>query len=175
MTDKLLYHTPYLSLKLRDGWYYFAQIPGSMGGVSILLYRTDDKDKSILGRFEVCPAHLDTTPALTAVSGGIEKGDSPIETAIKEAYEEAGYRLDPNELIDLGLCRLSTNQDTIVYCYAADVTGKERYEAPGDGTRGEVGAYCDWVSAEEAVMSKSAYMSVLVLRLFIKTGIALFR
>jgi 8-oxo-dGTP pyrophosphatase MutT (NUDIX family) len=171
--DELLYHTPFLSLKLRDGWYYFAQIPGSMGGVSILLYR-QDKDKPILGRYEICPAHLDTIPTLTAISRGIEEGDTPLETAVKEAYEEAGYKLDPAELIDLGHCRLSTNQDTIVYCFAADVTGKPRHHAPGDGTKGEEGAYCDWVSLDEAILSKSAYMSVLLLRFFTKTGVRLF-
>lgn len=173
MTDKLLFKTPYLSLIERNGWYYFAQIPGSAGGVSILLYRPMD-DKPILGRYEICPAHLDIVPSLTAISGGIEEGDTPLETAIKESYEEAGYKLEASDFIDLGSCRLSTNQDTIVYLFAANVTGKERYHAPGDGTKGEEGAYCDWVTVTQAVQSKSAFMSALILRLYIKAGIYLF-
>lgn len=172
MSDKVLYKTNFLSLIERDGWYYFAQIPGSAGGVAILLYR-QDKEKPILGRYEICPAHGDGL-ALTAIAGGIEEGDTPLQTAIKEAYEEAGYKLQTSELVNLGSCRLSTNQDTIVYLFAADVTGIRRYPAPGDGTRGEEGSNCDWVSAKEAILSKSAYMSALLLRLFAKTGKQLF-
>lgn len=172
MRDKILYTVPFLSLVERDGWYYFAQIPGSAGGVVILLYRTDSQ-LPILGRYEICPAHSDGL-ALTAIAGGIEKGDTPLETAIKEAYEEAGYRLQSRELTDLGRCNLSTNQDTLVYLFAADVTELRRYDAPGDGTRGEEGSYCDWITPTQAVQSKSAFMSALILRLFVKTGINLF-
>lgn len=173
MSDKILYTTPFLSLIERDGWYYFAQIPGSAGGVVILLYR-QHRDKPILGRYEICPAHLDTVPTLTAIAGGIEDGDTPLETAVKESYEEAGYVLAASDFVDLGSCRLSTNQDTIVYLFASDVTGKGRGDAPGDGTKGEEGAYCDWVTPFQAVQSKSAFMSALILRLFVKTGINLF-
>jgi 8-oxo-dGTP diphosphatase len=164
MVDKILYETPYLSLIERDGWYYFATIPGSIGGVAILLYRRNN-DKSILGRYEICPAHDDKKPVLTAIAGGIEEGDIPLGTAVKESYEEAGYKLNSEDFIDLGQCNLSTNQDTIIYLFAADVTGKSRGDAPGDGTRGEVGSYCNWVTAREAVFSKSAFMSVLITRL----------
>ena len=162
-----------MSLIQRDGWYYFAQVPGYSGGVAILLYRKDT-DKPILGRYEICPAHLDTVPTLTTISGGIEKGDTPLETAVKESYEEAGYRLDTSAFIDLGSCRLATSQDTIIYLFAADVTGMENYNAPGDGTKGEVGAYCSWITTVQAVQSKSAFMSTLILRLFIERGVSLF-
>lgn len=164
MADIVLYKTEYLSLIERDGWYYFAQIPGSIGGVNILLYRQDSA-RPILGRYEICPAHGDKKPELTAIAGGIEHGDRPLETAVKESYEEAGYKIDPRNFTELGYCRLSTNQDTIVYLFAADVTNLPRYDAPGDGTRGEQGAYCDWVSVKQAVLSKSAYMGTLIIRL----------
>lgn len=68
MPDKVLLTTRFLSLVERDGWYYFAQIPGSAGGVIILLYQ-QDKERPILGRYEICPAHGDGL-ALTAIAGG---------------------------------------------------------------------------------------------------------
>lgn len=172
MTDKILYKTPFLNLIERDGWYYFATIPGSMGGAVILLYRRNNA-APILGRYEICPAHGDTVPELTAIAGGIEEGDTPLETAVKESYEEAGYKLEASDFIELGTTMLSTNQDTRIYLFAADVTGRVRGVAPGDGTRGEQGAYCDWVTAIGAVQSKSAFMSALITRLFVKTGIRL--
>lgn len=173
MSDKVLHSTPFLSLIERDGWYYFAQIPGSPGGVMILLYRTDS-ELSILGRFEKCPAHRDLIPALTTIAGGIEEIETFQEAVIREAYEEAGYNLQPDEVVNLGQCNLSTNQDTLVYLFAADVTGLKRDKAPGDGTRGEQGAYCDWVTPIQAIQSKSAFMSTLIVRLLVKTGVNLF-
>lgn len=172
MPDKVLHQTTYLSLIERDGWYFFAQVPGSAGGVTILLYRLDDA-KSVLGRYEICPAHGDVTPALTAISGGIEAGETPLQTAIKETYEEAGYHLEGADFISLGACRLSTNQDTIIYLFAANVTGKPRVTAPGDGTRGEEGAYCDWVTPTQAIESKSAFLSALLLRLLVCANVQL--
>lgn len=170
--DKLLCHTPYLDLLVRDGWYYFACIPGSMGGVSMLLYRLGD-GKNVLGRYEKTPPHADGL-ALTAISGGIEKGDNPLQTCIKEAREEAGYGISRQKIVNLGTCMLSTNQDTRVWLYACDVTGLPRYEAIPDGTRGEEDAYCEWVTAKEAIMSKSAMMGALMSRFYVVTGIRLF-
>lgn len=172
MPDRVIAETPYLSLIERDGWYYFAKVPGSPGGVSILLYRTGS-DKSVLGRYEITPAHNDIIPSLTAISGGIETDEVPLQTAIKESHEEGGYLLSISDFIHLGSCMLSTNQDTRVYLFAADVTGKERVDAPGDGTRGEVGSYCDWITPIQAIQSKSAFMSALIMRLRIETGIDL--
>lgn len=167
--DVVLCKTEFLSLIERDGWYYFAQVPGSIGGVCLLLYRLNDKCP-ILGRYEICPAHGDGM-ALTAISGGIEKDATPLDTAVNESYEEGGYKINPASFVNLGNCQLSTNQDTVVYLFAADVTKLPRYDAPGDGTKGEIGSYCDWVSTEEAIFSKSTFMSVLIARLKLKTGI----
>lgn len=169
--DVVLYKTEYLSLIERDGWYYFAQVPGSIGGVCVLLYRPNDK-LPILGRYEICPAHGDGM-ALTTIAGGIEKSDTPLETAVNEAYEEGGYKIKPDTFVDLGKCQLSTNQDTVIYLFSADVTNLPRYDAPGDGTKGEICSYCDWISIEEAIFSKSAFMSALIARLKFKEGIDL--
>lgn len=164
MSDKTLYEGKWLSIIERDGWYQFARIPGSTGGVSILIYR-QDPEKPILGRFEICPAHEDGL-SLTAVSGGIEEGMTPRNTAYNETFEEAGYKVD--NLDFLGKVKLSTNQDTDVYLFASDVTGLERHEAPGDGSKGEEGSYCDWVTIEEAVMSKSAILGSMIIRAQLK-------
>lgn len=171
--DVILCKTEYLSLIKRDGWYYFAQVPGSVGGVCVLLYRLNDK-LPILGRYEICPAHGDGI-ALTTIAGGIEKSDTPLEAAVNEAYEEGGYKIKPDAFVDLGKCQLSTNQDTVIYLFAADVTNLSRYDAPGDGTKGEIDSYCNWISIEEAIFSKSAFMSALIARLKFKEGIDLLR
>lgn len=165
--DKVLYSGKWLSVIERDGWYVFSQETASKGVVYILIIDRN-KQKPILGRFEVCPAHGDTTQTLTSITGGINIKREPLDVAIEEIYEEAGYRVSPEQIIHLGKVNLTKSTDTIGYLYAMDVTGLERGKAPGDGSFGEIDSYCDWVSIEEAAGCKCPVMSALLLRWRIK-------
>lgn len=161
--DKVLYQGDWLSVILRDDWYEFARYITSNGGVYILAYR-NDPEKPILGRYEVCPAHSDTKPRLTTITGGVNENVRPIEVAIQEMYEEAGYMVERNQFTHLGTVYLAKGADFVGHLYAIDVTGLPRVEAPGDGTKGEEGAYCDWVTLKQALWCKDPVMSCLILR-----------
>jgi hypothetical protein len=161
--DEILYSGPWLEVIRRDGWYDFARYKTSNGGVYILAFR-QNPDKPILGRFEVCPAHLDTKPVLTTVTGGVNENIRPLDVAVQEMYEEAGYRVTKNQFMDLGKVYLAKGADFVGHLYAIDVTDLPRTEAPGDGTKGEEGAYCDWVSVSDALSCKDPVMSCLLLR-----------
>lgn len=163
--DEILYRGNWMSIIRRDGWYEFSSFLTGGGGVYILAYR-DHLQRPILGRFEICPAHNDSEPILTSITGGIPEDKSPKEIAILEMYEEAGYRISQNQLVDLGKVFLSKASDNVAYLYAVDVTNLFRGEAPGDGTKGEEGSYCDWVSLKDAMFCKDPVMSTLILRVF---------
>lgn len=162
--DKILYQGNWISIILRDDWYEFSSFLNSAGVVYVLVFRTDSI-KSILGRFEICPAHGDTEPTLTSLTGGVNENQEPIDTAIQEVYEEAGYKIDREKLIDLGKVFLSKASDNIAHLFAVDVTHLPREEAPGDGSFGEEGSYCDWVDFDEVLFCKDPVICTLILRL----------
>lgn len=160
--DEVLYSGNWLEIVKRDGWYEFARYTTSNGGVYILPYR-GNSDKSILGRYEITPAHLDQKPTLTTITGGVNEKVRPIDVAVQEMYEEAGYLVLPSQLMNLGTVYLAKGADFVGHLYAIDVDGLPRVEAPGDGTKGEEGAYCDWVSIKQMINCKEPVASCLML------------
>jgi len=163
MDDKILYEGKWLSILERDGWYHFSRQTTGEGVVYVLIYHRDWL-KSILGRYEICPAHGDSVPTLTSISGQVEHGRDPADVAVAEVYEEAGYRITRDQLIDLGKVNLTKSTDTLGHLYAVDVSGLERGDAPGDGLLGERKSYCNWVSEWDALMCKCPVMATLLAR-----------
>lgn len=163
MLDRILYSGKWLSVIERDGWYVFSREATSKGVVYILVL-DKSKDKPILGRFEICPAHSDIVQILTSITGGINIKRDPLSTAVEEIYEEAGYKVNPEQVRSLGKVNLTKSTDTIGYLYAVNVAGLKRGKSPGDGSFGEIGSYCDWVSVDEAIECKCPVMSTLLLR-----------
>ena len=163
MGDKILYEGKWLSIVERDGWYQFSRETARAGVVYVLVFRKA-VFHPVLGRYEICPAHGDAEPILTSLSGGIEVGQDPADAAVAEVYEEAGYRITRDQLIDLGKVNLTKSTDTIGYLYAVDVSDLERGDAPGDGSLGEEKSYCNWISVWDTQMCKCPVMAALLVR-----------
>lgn len=176
MTSKILYQDDNLSLLQADDWYTYAHMSrtepaedGSSQLVAVLVYtfsEWSDKVDKILGRFECCLPHNDGIE-LTSITGGVDKGSTPIESAIHELYEEAGFEnVQEEDLVPLGTCRPSKQSDTLCHLFAFDATYKDRREdSIGDGTLGEEGAYCGWISLEEAITCKCPLVPTMYMRL----------
>jgi 8-oxo-dGTP pyrophosphatase MutT (NUDIX family) len=64
-------------------------------GVRVLLLDTAGRVLLFRGRD---PARPDVAPYWFTVGGGLEAGETPVDGAIRETYEETGLRLDPGEL-----------------------------------------------------------------------------
>lgn len=161
--DKLLLENKWLSvLETPDGYVYSRE--SRCGGVIVAVLVYDMVSQRVLGRFERTPAHgPEAKIALASITGGCENND-PVATAILELKEEAGIAAPVGALESLGRVRPSKSADTWVYLYALNGTGIQRGEAKGDGSLGEQGAYCDWVSVERAILCDDALFSVLLLR-----------
>lgn len=135
-------------------------------GVSILPYRKVAGGFEFLGRFEVCPAHSDKTE-LCSITGGMDKeGESPVFTAMRELIEEGGYKVPIENIVLLGTVRPSKSSDSTTHLFAVNVdAGHEVVTATGDGTLGEEGAYCAWVSLQDVIAAKDPLLHANAIRL----------
>jgi len=110
--------------------------------VSIIPYRmVGDKIEYCL-RKEVTPC-WSMQQQISSITGGVEN-DDPLNTAIHEIEEEAGYKVSANELVSLGTCFGTKSCDTIYHLYTVNLTDKVRGVAMGDGSELETKAECYW-------------------------------
>ena len=161
--EQTLYANDFLSLKKRGNYIYSHESRSDGKLVAVLVYDSSRPD-AVLGRYEICPAHDDPSPQLCAITGGVENGKTPIESAIRELREEAGYCADEMDLDPLGEVRPSKSADTQTYLYAFDANGKVQHEITGDGSEYERGSYCEWVSKKQAIWCKDPLMAVMITR-----------
>ena len=167
--DQTLWKGKYISIRLLDGWYEYLH-DGTSKLVVVLGYRRLGKDAwEYLGRYENCPPHKDGI-TLCALTGGIEENEKPLHAALRELKEESGLVYDSydSEIKYLGTLRPSKASDSTAYLFAVDlsnVPNQEKYVGKGDGTKGEVGSYCKWISRNEAINSKDPLLISAVSRL----------
>lgn len=144
-----------------NGYTYYREVRCNGQIVSMLPFRSlDDGSKEYLIRNEVTPP-WGMEPAMSSFTGGVE-GDDPMEDAIREIQEEAGFTVTEERVIPLGTCRGPKCADTVYLLYAVDVTGLEAGDASGDGSELEAKATNVWVSLVEA---QDPLVYVLAMRL----------
>jgi 8-oxo-dGTP pyrophosphatase MutT (NUDIX family) len=148
--EKTLFANRFLALIERDGYTYMHEVRCDGKIVSLLPFRRCKGKLEFLARKEICPAH-GAEAELCSITGGIDIGSSAISTAQRELYEEAGYRAEESEFIELGKVYPSKSADTLAYLFAIDVTEKAPAIPKGDGSRWEANASVQWVTKEECV------------------------
>lgn len=159
--EKILFSNEWVSLREKDGYSYLHEDRCNGEIVVVLGYRNQE----VLGRFEKTPCHSNKTE-LTSLTGGVEEGNSPKETAKMELEEEAGIKAELSRFKELGTLRPTKSSDTTVYIFAIELKeDEEPVENPeGDGSEGEKGAYCEWVSLKEAINCKDPLVHAAILR-----------
>jgi 8-oxo-dGTP pyrophosphatase MutT (NUDIX family) len=161
MVDSVLYQTAWLDVYDRDG-YIFTHTHNDV--VYLLPFRFHvDVRLLLLARFEICPAHS-LVHELTSITGQCPAGHEPLEIAVKELYEEGGYRAKQDQFIYLKSVRPVKFADTTAHLYAIDVTGMEQEPAPGDGTTFEQSATTYWMALSDmADMVCPVFVAMLAL------------
>ena len=117
--------------------------------VSILPYRTlANGNREYLLRSEITPP-WGWKAAVSSITGGVEK-DDPLETAVMEMAEEAGYEVTRDDMKFLDTSRGTKASDTTYYLYTVDLTDKEKtLSGDGDGSDLEKRAHCYWADSIE--------------------------
>lgn len=80
------------------------------------------------------------------VTGAIDEKETPEVAAVRETYEETGYK---TSLISLGQYIVGTQTNEVCYLFYADVSGIEPTEAPQEGTFLESIACNQWQPFED--------------------------
>lgn len=169
---KQLFDNKWIRVFLKDDWYTMTR---SGHGVAILPYRPKSKykdwDWEVLIRYEHCPPHTDGQRegkfSATAVTGMIEEGHTVVDTAVKELFEETGYKVDKGNLEYLGWVYPTKATDDKLHLFAIDLDGvpEPTDSLIGDGTKGEEGAYTRWVSVKEATRLPNMYIGACLAKM----------
>jgi 8-oxo-dGTP pyrophosphatase MutT (NUDIX family) len=169
MPNKKLFSNEWIGVYETPNNYVYTHEERSGGrGVLVLGFRENDGEVETLGRFEIVPCHGPKTK-LVGLTGGCESKDAK-EDAVRELYEEGGYKVKKSDLIDLGTVNVSKSSDTILYLYAVDLKEFDQEEAPGDGSEGEKDSYCEWIPADDVASSSDPSLQAAYLRLMYKVS-----
>lgn len=163
LKDIPLWSNEWMEVLLKDGWYTFMRTKKG-DGVCVLGYRFVNGRPEYLVRVEHCPCHTETLDR-TSLTGGIESGSTPLETAVKELKEESGYVVDAEDMIDLGWMFPTKQSSDKVYLFAVDLHDKPCGEVINDGSKGEEGAYCIWLNETETLAIPQAGIGMAMARL----------
>ena len=116
---------PFLTVIDEDGFVY-ARRPGKDSVAFILV------DENRIGLIN-CLRNPTGIWSARAFTGSIDGGLSPIDTCIQEVREEAGYIVEPENLVFVGLFEVGHQSDENVYLYIVDVADTEKIEREPDG------------------------------------------
>jgi len=168
--SKVVFETDWISIKQIDDYFFMHEKRCNGHIVAVLGWKGEKERPDILGRFEICPAHQDGKQ-LCSLTGGIDEkenswDDAALNFAQEELEEESGISVKKDRFVDLGTVKPSKAADTIVHLFSIDLPDEEPIKNPkGDGSKGEKGAYCKWISFDEAIGCKDPLMHVMILRL----------
>ena len=171
---KILFDSPFLQLRSIEDKekgirpYFYKHVKLYDGQVvAVLPYRypnyplSFNKEFLLINEMRPCWDINNLTPA--SLTGGIEKGSTPGETAKKELKEEAGYIAE--NISYLGTTYTAKASDTICHLFAVDVTDLTPEEIKGDGTGLESMSKPIWVGFKEVLACQDPLIAQIILRL----------
>lgn len=152
-----------------DGYTYAHSSHMQGHAVAVLPY-VDGEEATFLLRNEVVPP-WGLEPIFCAITGAWDhEGEDFVQTAARELFEEAGFRVYPEALVPLGTCRGIKSSDDTFHLFAIGVAGLPRQTPPGDGSLLEQRATTVWCSLDDVARCKDPLVSVMVMRLIQTRG-----
>lgn len=158
---KVKYRGSWLTLNVTgDGYEFVSENRGNVSVAVLPYHDLENGDRFYLARYEICPAHGDQEETICALTGTVEAGDSLLETAMREVYEESGYTALSSSFMYLGEVFPSKSSNHRIAQFSVDIAYLDEgdlemsHSGPGDGSPLEMGAYCIWHKYEDLLHSK---------------------
>ncbi|XHX79235.1 MAG: NUDIX domain-containing protein [Stenomitos frigidus ULC029] len=137
-TDQIIFQTKWIAVKESPRGFQYLEREGK-DSVTVFLVRKSSanpqQSEVLIRQQHLCVDNREVDGTLTLfpcpITGALEEGELPEAAAIREIYEEAGYRV---QLQLFGKYIVGTQVNEICYLYYADVTGIEPDLAQQDGT-----------------------------------------
>jgi 8-oxo-dGTP diphosphatase len=151
--DRTIFQTEWITVKeSAQGFHYFER--KGRDSVAVFLLRkssTAPKKYEVLIRQQhLCIDNSEVDGRLNLfpcpITGALDEVESPEEAAVRETYEETGYRV---RLLPFGRYIVGTQTNEICYLYYADVTKERPDLAQQDGTYLESIARNEWHPFED--------------------------
>lgn len=186
--EKVILDLDWIKVKKTPKGYYFSERKG-VDSIAVLLYRKvenkhdhdpecrceNEFDLEVLVRRQPLPIlnsqsndNEDLPPLFKCpITGGIEYGDSPIQTIVKEIEEEAGYVVYERDLKLLGDYYVGTQTNEVVYIATCEIkpeTGKKKIE--GDGSYFESISKNEWIPLTDLLDTEYSGLNILANKLY---------
>ena len=137
-TDRVIFSTQWIIVKESPKGFQYLERKGKDSVAVFLLRKNDAKPDQydVLVRHQhLCIDNQEVDGRLKLfpcpITGALDEGELPESAAIREVYEETGYRV---QVLPFGKYIVGTQVNEICYLYYVDVTGIEPDVAQGDGT-----------------------------------------
>ncbi|BAC44089.1 predicted MutT-like hydrolases [Malacoplasma penetrans HF-2] len=150
--NKLIIKTKYLSMyKTEKGFYYCQR--ASINSVALLCYKKENNEYLFLIRYQPLPEieekerwdQLYPCP----ITGSIDENEIPIETVIRECWEEAGIKINKDLVYEINPSIATTQMNEKIFFYLCDVTGLKESIPENDGSIFESVSKNLWVTEKE--------------------------
>jgi nudix-type nucleoside diphosphatase (YffH/AdpP family) len=101
-------------------------------GAAVLVFNTDSHKIILTRQFRYAIASKVTDDILELLAGKVDKGYTPIETAVKETREEIGYEIEASQLKPICACYISPGYTSeFLHLYYCEVTDKQKVNKGG--------------------------------------------
>lgn len=175
MKNQLLYDDKWVQLKRIiapelgiNGYTYSHEIRCDGKIISILPFKIKDEKFSFLLRREATPCWGLDKPILSSITGGVDKGFTESQTAVKELSEESGYNVNEYELIFLGKSYGTKSCDTVYTLYSVNLTDKDKTSELKIESDLDESAACFWLDNDFIFDCMDPLVSVTYTRLMKK-------
>lgn len=146
-TDQIIFQTKWIAVKESPRGFQYLERKGK-DSVAVFLLRSSanpQRYEVLIRQQHLCLDNREVDETFNLfpcpITGALEEGELPEAAAMRETYEESGYRV---QVQSFGKYIVGTQVNEICYLYYADVTGREPDLAQQDGTYLESIAKNEW-------------------------------